>query len=223
MQERDVGGGAGAGRGSRRRVAAAGGGAAAAEEGGAKHTSPGIEGAQVGRGAPTGVVTVAEPAGSAAQRARSASPGEGGHGKNRVADAETKGHEAENNGAGRRGAPLEKRGEEGDSAGKAQPSARERQEKGGGVGVAVLDCVEKVVPEALLESVARALKESDGDELERAEEEGLVLEEGDEEGLPVVEADALLDSVCVVVGEGVAVGEVVGDGVADALEPRDAV
>jgi hypothetical protein len=83
--------------------------------------------------------------------------------------------------------------------------------------------VEKVVPEALLENVARALKESDGDELERAEEEGLTLEEGDEEGLPVVEAEALLDSVCVVVGEGVAVGEVVGDGVVDALEPRDAV
>ena len=95
-----------------------------------------------------------------------------------MADAEIKGHDAENNDAGRRGAPLGKRGGRGDSAGEAQPSARVRQEKGGGVCVAV--------GVRLGEAVGVGAVEVVGEAVEDMVEVEVMVGEAEEEGVAVV-------------------------------------
>lgn len=103
----------------------------------ATHASNGDVGAQSGKGAPLATDTEAEPAGSATQRATTASPAEGGTGSESVAEAAIKGHAAVSKGAPRC-APLGARGAAAESCGVAQPSARSRHETGAGAAVAVI-------------------------------------------------------------------------------------
>ena len=132
-----AGGGAGGGSGESRRRRGAGGRDPAEAEGGATHASPAALGAHSGISFPS-KDAAADPVGCAAQRTANASPSDGGADRASVAAPKINGHEAVRDGsAPPKSAPPGARGAAGESERLAQPSARERQEKGGGVTLAV--------------------------------------------------------------------------------------
>jgi hypothetical protein len=189
VQERLAGRAAGGGRGARRRRGAAGGGEAAAEEGKLRQASPAASGAH--RGASPPMDTAADPAGSAAQRAITTSPGEGCAGKEKRAAPVMNGHDAAKRGAVPRDAPPGKRGSAGERPGAEQPSARVRQEKGGGVGVGEAE------GEGVRLSVGVAVPVPVGDR------ERVAVPVGDGEGVEVLADDAERVLLGVTIGVGV--------------------
>jgi len=94
--------------------------------------------------APSDTVSAPHRGGCTAHVTEANSPREGATGSVSAAAAERKGHDA----VKKAGAGSEARGESGASTGVAQPSARERQEKGGGVGVGVCEGVRELLLEA---------------------------------------------------------------------------
>ena len=94
--------------------------------------------------APSDTVSAPHRGGCTAHVTEANSPREGKTGSVSAAAAERKGHDA----VKKAGAGSEARGESGASTGVAQPSARERQEKGGGVGVGVCEGVRELLLEA---------------------------------------------------------------------------
>jgi len=192
-----AGGGAGGGSGESRRRRGAGGRDPAEAEGGATHASPAALGAHSGISFPS-KDAAADPVGCAAQRTANASPSDGGADRASVAAPEINGHEAVRDGsAPPKGAPPGARGAAGDSERLAQPSARERQEKEGGVTLAV------GVAEGGGVALAVGVEDDAGDAVD--EVVGDVIGEGVSLGVAGTVTDPLDDAV----GKGGAVG--VGD------------